>query len=415
MDVVSANTFYQNRIKNHDIDVYTGNPKDEINIIVGDDKQSDKFYPQVKLQRWSNETNLSLRLVDTENGDEIVTTDIDKIKWSHGNIDIEYYEDASSEIGYKMVWYLKKKPKTNKIEFTLQSKGLNFFYQPPLTQEYQNGYSEGFKKEIVVTETQVRDGEGNILVKRAENVVGSYAVYHQTKGMMNDVNGKDYKVGKAFHIFRPHIVDAKGAETWGILKIENGIYSVEIPQEFLDKAVYPIKSNDTFGYTTIGTGGYDAGISHHAIMSSKDTFSPSSDGTLNSMSFYAYQGWSPASYTQLGVYNGTTLVDNTTSIYVNSATKQWWTANVSGASVSSANSYRVAFHTDENWDTAVSYDVASDYSQFNDPGSFPSWPSPISWTNYANKRLFSIYATYTPASTTVIKDLIMPGIIAFPR
>lgn len=234
------------------VQVAKANPKDKIDVEVGDTKQAD-FLPQVKIMRWDNEVNFSVRLTDTKTGQDKISTATDKIIYEKGNKKIEFYDYVDGEGGYKLVWYLLKKPKTNNIEFTIQSKGLNFFYQPPLTQEYQNGYSDKFKKEIVVTETQVEDLEGNVLVNRPIDVVGSYAVYHQTKGGMVDKDGKDYKVGKAFHIYRPHLFDANGRESWGILHIENGIYSVEIPQEFLDTAVYPIKSNDTFGYT--GTGG----------------------------------------------------------------------------------------------------------------------------------------------------------------
>ena len=190
---VANNAFKLDKIKNAEKDLYTNEPKDEINVIVGDDKQPDKFYPQIKIQRWTNEVNFSVRFIDNQIGTEKVETIDDKIKWSKGNIEIEYYDHNEGEGGYKMVWYLKKKPKTNKVDFTIQSKNLNFYYQPPLTEEFQNGYSEEFQKEIVVTETQVKDLEGNVLVERPENVVGSYAVYHSTKGGMNDTYGKDLK------------------------------------------------------------------------------------------------------------------------------------------------------------------------------------------------------------------------------
>ena len=156
---VANNAFRLDEIKNSEKDLYKNEPKDEINVIVGDDKQPHTFLPQIKLQRWTNEVNFSVRLVEDANDLSVssLTTQNEKIKYSKGNVDIEYYEYTEGEGGYKMVWFLKEKPATNKIEFTIQSKGLDFFYQPPLTEEYQNGYSEEFKKEIVVTETQVKD------------------------------------------------------------------------------------------------------------------------------------------------------------------------------------------------------------------------------------------------------------------
>lgn len=296
------------KIKNAELDKYDGEPKDKVEVEIGDTKQTD-FYPQVKLMRWSNEVNFSIRLKE-DDADKLksatISTSADKILWEKGDIKIENYDFEENEGGYKFVWYLKKKPKTNKVEFTINTKGLDFFYQPPLTQEYQNGYSEEFQKEIVVTETQVKDLEGNVLVERPENVVGSYAVYHSTKGGMNDVYGKDYKVGKAFHIFRPHIIDANGLETWGILSIdkEAGTYSVEIPQEFLDRSSFPIRSNDTFGYSTEGGTGYNwssrsSSSPYYNAARHGLTGSPSA-GTVTQVDFYAYTD-------NASTINGTTM------------------------------------------------------------------------------------------------------------
>ena len=254
------NAFRLDKIVNAEKDVYKNEPKDEINVEIGDTKQTD-FYPQVKLQRWSNEVNFSVRLKQDDYSGAVISTDKDKIVWEKGNFKIENYEN---ENGYKYVWYLKEKPASNKIEFTIQSKGLDFFYQPELTQEEKD--------------------KGAI---RPENVVGSYAVYHQTKGVMNDINSKDYKAGKAFHIYRPHLTDAVGKETWGNLHIENGLYEITIPQDFLDKAVYPIKSNDTFGYESIG-GSYtniairDNGNNRYAYETGV-TYTIATAGTLDSL------------------------------------------------------------------------------------------------------------------------------------
>jgi len=57
-------------------------PKDLITVIIGDDKQ-EKFYPQIKLERWDNEVNFSVRLKDNIGG--VVKTKGDKITYSKGN------------------------------------------------------------------------------------------------------------------------------------------------------------------------------------------------------------------------------------------------------------------------------------------------------------------------------------------
>src|SRR3990167_10435198 len=71
---------------------------------------------------------------------------------------------------------------------------------------------------------------------------------------MNDVAGMEYKTGKAFHIYRPKVIDANGVETWGDLNIDeqNGLLTVTIDQTWLETALYPVIVDPTFGYTSIG-------------------------------------------------------------------------------------------------------------------------------------------------------------------
>lgn len=201
------------------------NPKDLIAVEVGDSKQPD-FLPQVKIQRWDNEVNFSARLIHDEKT-PVVTTDVDKILWQGDKVEANFYELTE---GYEFEVILKEKPLTNKVEFTLQTKGLDFFYQPELTQE------------------EIDQGSS-----QPENVIGSYAVY-ASENKTNYVGGKEYKAGKVGHIYRPKIVDSIGTEVWGELNITGANLSVTIPQDFLDKAVYPVRhaAGLTFGYLTLG-------------------------------------------------------------------------------------------------------------------------------------------------------------------
>lgn len=377
------------------VQVAKANPKDKIDVEVGDTKQAD-FLPQVKIMRWDNEVNFSVRLTDTETGQDKIRTATDKIIYEKGNKKVEFYDYVDGEGGYKLVWYLLKKPKTNKIEFTIQSKGLNFFYQPPLTQEYQNGYSEEFQKEIVVTETQIKDLEGNVLVERPIEVVGSYAVYHQTKGGMVDVRGKDYKTGQAFFIYAPHLFDSNGQEAWGKLHIENGIYSVEIPQEFLDKAVYPIKSNDTFGYTTVG--GSTASGASATIYAPNVNTSISFNGNVSSVSIYGKRGASSNVNIQGGVYktDGTLLTPVSSSLLVDSTTAQWWTVSWSGPSITTDYNYWASvFSAVATGETIIRYynSGSSGQAKYKYSLTYPNWPNPITFDD--SSYLTSIYATYT--------------------
>jgi hypothetical protein len=65
------------------------NPKDRIDVEIGDSKQPNTFYPQVKIARWDNECNVSIRLKDNEIGEEEIkskSADSDKIVWLKGNM-----------------------------------------------------------------------------------------------------------------------------------------------------------------------------------------------------------------------------------------------------------------------------------------------------------------------------------------
>ena len=256
--------------------------KDRLEVVIGDDKQPD-FKPQIKIQRWDNEVNSSFRLIDNDQETPKISKYRDKIKYITSKKELHFYNLAESEElregGYEFEVILKEKPTTNKLEFTIQTKGLKFYYQPPLTEEK---LEEG----QTADETHIYDKDGNVVAERPENVVGSYAVYHATKGGVVDKDGKDYKVGKAFHIYRPKITDANGNWTWGQLNIdeESGILTIEIDQSWLDNVVYPVKIDPTFGYDTAGGSAQAAG--YNDFHGSKFT-SPSDIGTFEKLSFYS--------------------------------------------------------------------------------------------------------------------------------
>src|SRR3989304_6012974 len=239
------------------------NPKDRIGVEIGDALQPD-FKPQFKIMRWDNEVNFSLRA--EEKVGATVETEGEKIKYITPEYEVHQYDkpDAGEDGGFEFEWVLKQKPSTNVLTATIQTKGLNFFFQPPLTQE------------------EIDEG-----ASRPENVEGSYAVYHATKGGMNRSDGMEYKVGKAFHIFRPKITDANGNETWGELNIDeqNGLLTVTIDQTWLDNAVYPVIVDPTFGYTSIGASSTQNLEDDVALSRYLTTLSES--GEVDSISFYA--------------------------------------------------------------------------------------------------------------------------------
>ncbi len=364
------------------------NPKDKIDIEIGDSKQPDKFYPQFKIMRWDNEVNFSARLVQNEKN-PIVLKEGKKIKWQGEKIEAHFYNlGVSSEHpddAEELEIILKEKPATNKIEFTLQTKGLDFFYQPPLTDECKVGDING--RILLVTETDAFDKDGNSVIHRPENIVGSYAVY-ASENKINYTGGKEYKCGIVGHIYRPKIIDAEGKEVWGELKIdtEKLILSVTIPQEFLDKAVYPVRhaAGLLFGYDTAGS---SSDTTNNRIWGGLYTLSET--GVVSKMSWFPPFGDSTRK-DKMAIYNSDKSLNSVTQERVGNTGAAWNDISfASGVSLNAGN-YYLTHLGDIN---GVKY-TSSGGTSFTLSSSYPTFPNPFTGESSGSFRL-SIYCTYT--------------------
>lgn len=204
-------------------------PADVISVEIGDSKQPD-FKPQVKIMRWDNEVNFSMRA--EEHPDATVEFEGDVIKYITPDYEVHQYDkpDASDEGGFEFEWILKTIPSSNVLSATIQTKGLTFHKQLPLTNE------------------QIADGDF-----RPEDVINSYVIYHDSKAG-NFVGGKEYRAGKFGEIKRPKATDANGDWTWcdpDIDEVAGKIY-VTVPPKWLANAALPVVVDPTFGYTTLG-------------------------------------------------------------------------------------------------------------------------------------------------------------------
>ena len=238
--------------------------------------------PELYLGKWDDECFIKVGLKTTSNKKVKRIPFTNKLEWKYGNNKVQMYP---IENGFEYDIIYEEKPISNIQTLNIETQGLKYYYQPPLTEEYQNGYSEEFKKEIVVTETDVKDLEGNSLIHRPENVVGSYAVYHESKaGDYSQMDGKNYRAGKAFHWYRIKAWDKTGKEVWCKLNVDmsKGVRTVEIPQDFLDNAVYPVVIDDVFGYTDKGsaTAALENNIAGYE-------YALSEDGSISKMTMWA--------------------------------------------------------------------------------------------------------------------------------
>lgn len=339
------------------------NPKDLVEKEIGDSKTPDKFIPQQKVMRWDNEVNFSVRLVHDEKTPDVVIEG-DSVVWRGEKVEAKFYDvfnEEHPEGAGEFEIILKEKPTTNVVEFSLNTKGLDFFYQPALTPE------------------EVAEGS-----ERPENVIGSYAVY-ASEQKTNWVGGKEYKCGKVGHIYRPKIIDSIGTEVWGDLHIENGILSVTIPQDFLDKAVYPVRhaAGLTFGYTSVGATSSES--SNNIVGASG---SPASSGTVTKMSVYYKTVFATKYNTAIYTSTPTLLASGTEET---SETVNAWNDLVLSASVTGGASYYVVAWANTGG-AAVAGDTGSSGQVFQSATYSASWPT---LTGTSSTVIKSVYATYT--------------------
>jgi len=337
--------------------VLKDNPKDKV--------EAEFKNKKLKISRWDDEVNLEIELVD------------DKKTAKEAKI-YEVSEGMEFEVD------LLEKPESNVIKMNINDKGLDFYYQGELTQEEIN--------------------EGAF---RPENVVGSYAVYYSKSGDYSQMGGKNYKNGKAFHIYRPEMEDANGWKVWGKLHIENGVMSITIPQDFLDNASYPVKhaTGATFGYS--GDALTSTSFVANRLYNSGAEYAPSSDGTLTSITAKFGNGLVTQTI-QLAIYDGTVLVDYTNPTESEVTSAKWYTLSVvNGASISSGSNYYLALASDYTTACSMYYDSWSNYIKYSDY-SFGTPPNPISWTTSGtNQRQYGIYATYTPSTPPAARRIII--------
>lgn len=291
-----------------------------------------------------------------------------RIKYAYETTNVAAFDEDAHE--FEII--LKEKPLTNKLQFSLQSKGVDFIYQPELTVEEKK---EGFI--------------------RPTHVIGSYAIYHKSK-----INN-EYQAGKVGHIYRPQIIDAAGNKVWGDLFIDNSQMIVTIPQQFLDDAVYPIRhaAGATFGYTTLGasnTGdnGGDSEVSSQFTGAAGTGVSISVGFASNTAGIGHIAGLYTLSGTTLTFVTGTDTVTSTAAL-----TNAFDALNFNSAPALSAISYNIlcmvkaagkGSHNSRLFDAGSANQAADKVNN----GTYPTLPSPITAVSQSTNK-YSIFVTYT--------------------
>lgn len=352
----------------------------EPKVKIGKEGSKD-FEPNIKLSRWDEvyfEIVPDLSGVATKDKD--VVFEGNKIRLTTPKIDYEFFD---YEEGYKFVWYLKEKPTTNKVSFAINSESLDFHYQSELTQAQKD--------------------RG---MRRPENVVGSYAVYYRDCPL-NYVGGKLYRAGKAFHIFRPRLKDSNGWEVWGDLHIENGIYEITIPQDFYNNAVYPIRSNDTFGYLTVGS----SSTAEQTIDAGKYA---GSAGTATTVHLAFSNNHDQTIGTYGGLYNSSSgLVAYTGSVSIpGNDSGHFFTYDITDTAITAQDYYITSGR-----ESAGQYGLEFKQDDLGVKLEYYDWESGSSWNSWSATAMFewyewgnvspSAYVTYTTGGAAARRIIII--------
>jgi hypothetical protein len=367
-----------------------------------DDVSVDVSYPpKLKMYRWGRECSLTIWLdqnILPLNIERLVSLEGDRLKYITEPVELHFYPlnpTSQNELGgveFEVV--LKRKPSVNKLVFRIETENLKFYYQPPLTpQEIARGCI------------------------RPENVVGSYAVYHASRTNMHrsQADAEKYKAGKAFHIYRPKATDSVGTQVWCDIHVDENKRTliITIPQEFLDKAVYPVSVDPTFGYTTIGGSREVLSYSGGNDYIRGSLFTLTESAIADSMTVYIVNY--PAEFGSVSgklkaavyLHSNLSLKGSTGEITVSiptGTTGAWKTTNFAAPKPSlPPDDYVLVAWADEDLgfnDMSIAYDAGvtnqGHYQQINYSAT---WPDPLVPTHNNNK--YSIYCTYTVAAKTV--------------
>lgn len=370
---ISANKTYVSTVNN-------------VAVTIGNDKVLSEFQANAKMRIW-DEDEICFDLSGVK-GTPVFAND--KISLELTDKKYEWFNEGNE---LKCLITLKSKPLTNKYSFNLGGdwKDFDFCYQTPF--DNPTKYMVGDEEWLKVTEVF---GES----RRPQKVDGSYAVYHKTKKNHAE-GGKNYMIGKACHIYVPKAIDDEDNSAWCTLHIENGVYTVTIPQDFLDTAVYPVIINDTFGYDTQGGTEAQGGANHQKA---NGPFSPTSDGGATTIHAYIRGDGASRSIT-LGFWNDNssvpdTLVEDSDAITIDtSAGWEQEDLHNSPVAILSANDYWLGMNQNGTvqwyYDTdSFTEDVYNDNETYS-VGNLATFGSPPN-LNAENRRQ-SIYITYTPS------------------
>jgi hypothetical protein len=363
------------------------NVKDEMwDTEVGDRRNVNKFVPRIKYQRFEDgflEIGVPNGL---HGGGDSVTHEGNTIVWQRQIYTARFYdfendpEDTQGGGSYEWEIVLASVPPANSLTLDLRRQNVVLYYQGELTQE------------------EIDNG-----AERPDRVVGSYAIYHNTK-RHHKPGEPNYQVGKIGHLYRPLCTDDNGDTIWGEWNDDAEIadeLTLTIDATWLANAAYPVTIDPTFGYTTAGgsasadTNGECGGFTNASGL----TYTASAGDTVTKFSIngYALSG-TPACNVAVYDVDGsgdpqTRLAAGTSVTLTSGAPAAWYHSAAVSQSLSASTEYTVCTD-DATPQFRFAYDVATTGDRSKDSASGGTLPA--TWTHDRDvSAVTSVYATYT--------------------
>ena len=217
------------------------------------------------------------------------------------------------------------------------------------------------------------------------------ATFKRPVGWVWDINRKNnkYKTGKLFHVYRPFVIDSDNNKAWCTSFLyKDGKLTVELPKEFMDSAVYPVRLDPIIGYNTAG--GSSVGNRFYVYIPTVDN-TAGSDGTVTDG--YAYLSGNNSDTATIGYYDDDSpnALQDSDNVVPDSA--DWYNVSITG-SISSGNDYFPAVRGQTNSVLVYrDFSAGQGYSEFDntDYGALPATLNIATSDNYD----FSVYIDYT--------------------
>jgi hypothetical protein len=394
-------------------------------VVVGTDTGG-KLVPRATFRRWAGECWLEV-LYDRELSSKTVTeqksgADITGLKLDISNNKESIQcncidgKNGAEKGGFEYDILLSEKPldeivntgtdetpvllKANEFVLRYRDSGnLRFLYQEPYSTATLSG--EDLAKVVTRDDTGGWDKNGKKVVDIPDWCNKSWAVYQvdHVPAYKSKNEGEKYQGGKVLHIHRPKAIDDNGDSVWCDLDIDtvNKTMKVTVPQSFLDTAVYPVRVDPTFGYTTLGGTNYN----FEDDIIGRANVGPGESGIVTSLHIGLDSDWDSGESVAAALYTdvATPALQSPQSDTDDTGhgTAAFVSFNVTGSLNVTDQNYIIGAWTASSFvNMRRDSGGASGDSKYElTVTGYPTWPSTL--TESSSSNLYSTYATYSGA------------------